>query len=452
MWGVASSAYQIEGAADVDGRGKSIWDLYCEQWGVIADGHGGHLGCDHYYRRTEDVDLISDLGVGAYRFSVSWPRVLPHGVGEVNEKGLAFYDQLIDELLQRGISPWLTLFHWDLPASLYYRGGWLNRDIIHWFAEYTELLVDRFSDRVQNWITLNEPQCFIGIAHGLGIHAPAVKYHDREIVRAIHHSLLAHGKAVEVIRSLSKKPSQVGWSPAGFIYYPQSEITENLEAAKRKMFSIPGGNHWVLNNVWYSDPAILGAYPEEGLKRFERYLPRSYPKDLELISQPLDFYGVNIYHGDPVVEKSGSPKKTHRGPGYPRTMMNWPIDPKAIYWGPKFLQERYQLPIYVTENGVATQDWVHADGTVPDLGRIDYLTRYLSELQRCVSEGVDVRGYFHWTLLDNFEWDQGYSKRFGLVYVDFETQERIPKSSYAWFKKLIESRAKNLPTEFSPLK
>lgn len=458
VWGVASSAYQVEGAAREDGRGDSVWDAFCKRPGAVRDGHTGDISCDHYHRVDEDLDLIAGLGAGAYRFSVAWPRVLPSGVGTVNEAGLDFYDRVVDGLLERGIAPWVTLFHWDFPLALFHRGGWLNRDSADWFAEYTGRVVERLSDRVRHWLTLNEPQIFIGLGHHRAVHAPGIRYPRGEVLLATHHSLLAHGKAVQAIRAGAKLSPVIGWSPVGWVTYPFSDDPGLVEIAREQMFSIGDDPElWPLNNIWYSDPVILGRYPEEGLQRFGADVPSFPDGDLELIQQPLDFYGVNIYHGIPVTyplerDDGGDHVTVHRVPGHPETLMGWTVDPRALYWGPRFLAERYRLPIYVTENGIAAMDWVHADGRVHDYSRIDYLARHLVELRRAIADGIDVRGYFQWSIMDNFEWEHGYSKRFGLVYVDYESCERIRKYSYHWYRELIGSGGQSLPHDIAALR
>ena len=458
VWGVASSAYQLEGAANEDGRGPSVWDAACQRPGFVRDGHTGDIACDHYHRWREDADLIAGLGVDAYRLSVAWPRVMPLGTGPVNDKGLAFYDRLVDALLERGVEPWVTLFHWDYPLELYHRGGWLNRDSADWFAEYAGAVVGRLSDRVTSWITLNEPQCFIGLGHHRAVHAPGVPYPRKDVLRATHHALLAHGRAVQSIRAAARKPPRIGWSPVGWVSYPVRPEPELIEAARWSMFTIlDDGALWPMNNSWYSDPVILGQYPEQGLQYFGGDAPEFPEADLDVIKQPLDFYGVNIYHGVPVTfpvrfDRAGRPVQARRVPGHPETLMGWTVDPRALYWGPRLLYERYQLPIYITENGIASMDWVHADGRIHDATRIDYLARHLTEMRRAIDDGVDIRGYFQWSIMDNFEWELGYSKRFGLVYVDYDTLERIPKDSYGWYRDVVRSRGGSLPTSLAELR
>jgi beta-glucosidase len=438
VWGAAAASYQIEGGAYADGKGRSVWDVFSHWPGKVWNGDTGDVATDHYHRYVEDARLMGALGLHAYRLSVSWPRVLPEGIGALNEAGLAFYDRLIDALLAHDVQPWITLFHWDYPAALYARGGWLNPNSADWFAEYTGAVVDRLSDRVSHWMTLNEPQVFIGLGHQSGVHAPGLVLPFADILRAAHHALLAHGKAVQVLRARAKTPPMVGAAPVGVVEIPVDARTEEVEAARTCSFSITSKDVW--NNTWFADPMVFGTYPEDGLRLFADDLPRVRPGDMETIHQPLDFYGFNIYQGQPVRALPGSgcePVPTPEGPAL--TAMDWRVTPDALYWGPRFLYERYGLPIVVTENGMANCDWIHRDGQVHDPQRIDFLTRYLQAYERAIDDGVDGRGYFVWSIMDNFEWAYGYSRRFGLVYVDFTTGQRIPKDSAYWYRDLIES-------------
>ncbi len=438
VWGVASSSYQIEGAVAEGGRTPSVWDTFCREPGRVFEGHTGDVACDHCNRFEEDVALIADLGVGAYRLSVSWPRVIPSGVGAPSDEGLGFYDRLVDALLARGVTPWITLYHWDHPQSLQDRGGWLARESADWFAEYAGHVVDRLSDRVRHWITINEPQVYIGHGHVMGQHAPGLKLSRRESLLAAHHTLLAHGRAAQVIRDRAKTDPVVGWAPVGDVVSPADDSPESIEAARSLMFTVrdPDGS-WAFNNTWFGDAAILGRYPEDALKAFGADAPDPQPGDMELIAQPLDFYGVNIYTGHRARMGAAGPELVPFPPGCPRTAFGWTVSPESLYWGPRFLAERYKLPIYITENGLASMDWVSEDGAVHDPGRIDFLSRYLTQLGRAVRDGVDVRGYFHWSILDNFEWAEGYRMRFGLVHVDYQTQTRTPKDSWEWYRGVV---------------
>ncbi len=445
VWGAAASSYQIEGAADEDGKGLSVWDMMSKVPGKIWEGNTGESACDHYHRYAEDVALMKQIGLQAYRLSVCWPRVLPEGVGQVNEKGLAFYDRLIDTLLLNGIQPWVTLFHWDYPHALYCRGGWLHRASADWFAEYTAVVVDKLSDRVTHWITQNEQQCYIGFGHHTGENAPGLQLGFAEVLRAAHHTLLAHGKAVQVIRSRAKLSPTIGVAPVGVIRMPATNAPDDVAAARAATFAITGKNVW--SNTWFGDPLVFGHYPEDGLHLFHKEMPTMHSGDMETICQPLDFYGTNIYFAEIVAAQAPSSYKTVSAFANPAlTTMSWPITPDALYWGPRFLYERYQLPIVVTENGMANCDWVHIDGKVHDPQRIDYLTRYLRAYSRALAEGVAAKGYFVWSLMDNFEWAHGYSKRFGLVYVDYQTQQRVLKDSAVWYQQVIVSHGASLET------
>jgi len=453
LWGVAAAAYQIEGGAGADGRRPSVWDAFCGKPGVVSGNASGDMACDHYHRYVEDVALMADLGVKGYRLSISWPRVLPAGVGQPSEAGLDFYDRLVDALLTRGIQPWVTLFHWDFPLELFHRGGWLSRDSADWFAAFTEAVVRRLGDRVRHWMTLNEPQCFLGLGHATGVHAPGMRYGRQDVLRAMHHALLAHGRSVQTIRQAAKAKPLIGWALNGFVCYPVGGSEASVQAARKAMFDVPQGDDWFFCNTWYAEPAVFGHYPEDGLRRFGHEMPRGFEQDLARIRQPMDFIGVNLYQGHPIVaDPEGQPAGVPRPPGYPQTMSHWPVEPEIMYWGPRFLHERYKLPIYITENGCASMDWVHQDGHVHDAARIDYTARHLEALGRAVRDGVDVRGYFHWSILDNFEWADGYRMRFGLIYVDYETMERIPKDSYMWYQQVILSNGDNLPAHTAPLR
>ena len=442
VWGAASSAYQIEGAARTDGRGESVWDVFCRTPGAIHAGHTGDVACDHYNRMADDVALMKSLGVPHYRFSIAWPRVMPDGVGRINEKGLGFYDRLVDELLRAGITPWVTLFHWDYPQALYRRGGWQNPESPQWFADYTRVIVDRLSDRVTRWMTINEPQIFLGHGHLGGTQAPGLKLSAAEFLRAGHHALLAHGMSVQVIRAHAKKPSIVGWAPCGRVDYPISESPADVEAARTRMFEVYARDAW--NNSWWADPVVLGRYPESGIKTFGADMPKFPDRDLQIIRQPLDYYGVNIYSGTGYrAGANGEPVEVPHPVGGPQTAFRWPITPESLYWGPRFLHERYGLPIIITENGMANLDFVSGDGAVHDPQRIEYTRTYLRQLSRAAKEGR-ATGYFHWSILDNFEWAEGYSMRFGLVHVDYATQKRTPKDSAKWYSKVIASNGASI--------
>lgn len=438
VWGAATSSYQIEGTGRDSGKGQNIWDVFTKEPGRVYEGHTGDIACDHYHRFREDVAYMKELGLKGYRFSIDWSRVLPEGTGKVNEKGIDFYNALIDELLEQGIEPYITLYHWELPYEIYKRGGWMNPEIVEWFGQYARLVAERFSDRVKYFFTLNEPQCFVGLGFLQGCHAPGVKAPLRDTFEMAHNALKAHGRAVQMLRAYGKQNVQIGYAPTSGMCYPEKETPKDIEAARKALFALPDDlSNWTWNVSWWSDPIILGKYPEEGMKKYEKYLPVITDEDMKLISQPIDFYGQNIYNGRCIrMGTDGRPEEVRRPAGFPKTATNWPVTPEALYWGPKFLYERYRKPIYITENGMACHDTVSQDGKVHDPNRIDFLARYLKNLKRAAEE-IDIRGYFQWSLMDNFEWDKGYAERFGIIYVDFETQERIWKDSAYWYRDLI---------------
>lgn len=438
VWGAATSSYQIEGTGRDSGKGQNIWDVFTKEPGRVYEGHTGDIACDHYHRFREDVAYMKELGLKGYRFSIDWSRVLPEGTGKVNEKGIDFYNALIDELLEQGIEPYITLYHWELPYEIYKRGGRMNPEIVEWFGQYARLVAERFSDRVKYFFTLNEPQCFVGLGFLQGCHAPGVKAPLRDTFEMAHNALKAHGRAVQMLRAYGKQNVQIGYAPTSGMCYPEKETPKDIEAARKALFALPDDlSNWTWNVSWWSDPVILGKYPEEGMKKYEKYLPVITDEDMKLISQPIDFYGQNIYNGRCIrMGTDGRPEEVRRPAGFPKTATNWPVTPEALYWGPKFLYERYRKPIYITENGMACHDTVSQDGKVHDPNRIDFLARYLKNLKRAAEE-IDIRGYFQWSLMDNFEWDKGYAERFGIIYVDFETQERIWKDSAYWYRDLI---------------
>ena len=441
IWGGATSSYQIEGAATRDGGGASVWDMLGRQPGRINNGDTGEIACDHYRRYREDVGLMAGIGLQAYRFSVSWPRVLPEGTGTVNARGLDFYSRLVDEMLQQGITPWVTLFHWDYPYALYCRGGWLNRDSAGWFADYTGLIVDRLSDRVGHWLTLNEPQCFIGMGQLDGTHAPGLQMGVAEVLRAAHHALLAHGQAVQVIRARAKTHPRISAAQASQVSIPDTDAPEDIEAARNHMFSIR--EQGFFNNTWFSDPMILGDYPADGLALYEADMPAMQDGDLATIHQPLDFFGANIYSGRYVHATSDGGIEKVLDRDQPVTAMGWPITPEALYWAPRFFHERYHLPIVITENGMAHDDRLE-NGAINDQPRIDFLQSYLRHYARAIAEGVPAQGYFLWSVMDNFEWAEGYSKRFGLIHVDYASQRRTLKVSAQWYRRVIAANGGNL--------
>lgn len=446
IWGTATASYQIEGAAFEDGKGESVWDRFSHEPGRILEGHNGDTACDHYHRFREDVALMKQMGVKAYRFSLSWPRLMPNGVCEVNEKGVAFYNALIDELLANGIRPIVTLFHWDYPTALQSWGAWENPESPMWFEAYAALCAQRFGDRVKDFITLNEPACFIGLGYVKGEHAPGYRLPLSATIPMSHHVMLAHGLAVKALRKYAPG-CRVGYAPNADPCIPYTETPADIEAAKKCYFSVPEAPAgWAFSVAWWSDPVMLGRYPEDGLRYLGQYLPAGWEKDLETIHQPLDFYCQNIYHGRFIraAENEQGYEQVAQPVGHPKTAIQWPVTPDALYWGPRFLYERYQTPFMISENGMSCHDAVSLDGKVHDPQRQDYMHRYLRAYQRAAEDGVDAIGYLAWSLMDNYEWSFGYTERFGLIYVDYQTQERIVKDSFHWYKTVMETNGENL--------
>lgn len=444
VWGAATASYQIEGAWNEDGKGLNIWDVYSQQPGNITEGHTGNVACDHYHRFKEDVALMKEIGINAYRFSISWPRLFPEGTGKFNEKGAKFYSDLIDELLKNDIEPYVTLYHWDYPYALHKKGGWLNDESVKWFADYAAKVAELYSDRVKYFITFNEPQCFIGSGYVSGGHAPNLQVSYKDAFQICHNVLKAHGAAVIALRENAKQPLKIGYAPTYNAFYPASESKEDIEAARNELFKCPPlGESIMWNCSWWSDPIVLGHYPEDGLRMYKDYLPEITEEDMKLISQPIDFYAQNIYNGKEIrAGKDGKAEVVDRPVGAGKTAIQWPITPECLRWAPKFFYERYKLPFYIAENGMSAHDVISLDGKVHDPNRIDFLTRYLTEYEKAADEGVDLAGYFHWSLMDNFEWTKGYTDRFGLIYVDYPTQKRILKDSAYWYRDWIKEHTK----------
>ncbi|HEX7524895.1 MAG TPA: GH1 family beta-glucosidase [Gaiellaceae bacterium] len=426
VWGAATSAYQIEGAVDVDGRGESIWDTFCKRPGAVLNGDSGAVACDFYHRYPQDIELMHTLGLDAFRFSIAWPRVLPEGRGRVNQAGLDFYDRLVDELLAAGIRPFATLYHWDLPQVLEDAGGWPVRATAEAFVEYVELVAARLGDRVDNWTTHNEPYCTSWLGYGVGIHAPG-RTDLADSAAAAHHVLLSHGLAVQALRR-ECPDAEVGIVLDSWPIHPASDDPRDVAAA-----SVADG----FRNRIFFDPILRGSYPEDVLERLGPAAPPVLDGDLAIISAPLDFLGVNNYSRSIVRAGDDGEPIELPAPAGPTTSMGWEVYPDAIYEVLTRLHREYDTPpIYVTENGAAFADVRDTDGSVDDPDRIVYLAGYVDAVARAMAEGVPVRGYFVWSLLDNFEWSYGYSQRFGLIYVDFETLERVPKSSFHWYRGL----------------
>ena len=448
LWGAATASYQIEGAAHEDGRGQSIWDMFARKDGAVFEGHTGDTGCQHYHHMQEDVGYMKQIGLKAYRFSIAWPRILPAGIGNINKPGLDFYDQLVDTLLEANIQPWATLYHWDLPLSLYHRGGWLNPDSPKWFEEYAQIMHNRLGDRVRHWMTFNEPQIFVGMGMATGEHAPGDKLALPELLLASKHVMLAHGRAARAIRDQGDEHTQIGWAPAiGAIAPCHEEDTREVEAVRNRLFAT---SEYPFDEVaWWSDPIVFGELPQNIPPRVARCMPEFDAEDMKTLHQPLDFYGANIYSAWQkfALNEQGDLIHVPYTPNHPRTHFDWPVAPEGLYWGARYLNERYKLPIVITENGMAGHDWVALDGKVHDPHRIDFLERHLSEVRRAIHDGVDIRGYLQWSLMDNFEWAEGFKRRFGLIHIDYDTKKRTMKDSAEWYAATIRQNGANVNPE-----
>ncbi len=430
VWGVATSAFQIEGASDADSRGPSIWDAFCREPGRIADGSDGRVACDHYHRLAGDLDLIAALGVSAYRFSFAWPRIQPQGTGRFNRRGLAFYDRLVDGLLDRGLEPFATLYHWDLPLELQQQhGGWANRDIAGRFADYCGRVAHHFRDRIRVYATHNEPWVTATLGHEFGVFAPGLT--DRAIaMRVAHHCLLSHGLSCDAIRA-EQPGARVGIVLNLSPVEPQSDSD-----ADRAQAALEEG----LLLRWYLDALFGSGYPEHVLRTLGSDAPPVRAGDLDCIRRPLDYLGVNYYN--PIRSRAGVPYAPS-GPGAPQTAMGWEIAPEALTRLLVRLRRDYALPpLYITENGAAFDDLV-VDDRVRDGDRQSYIRRHIAAVADALEAGVDVRGYFLWSLFDNFEWVMGYTRRFGLYHVDFATQRRLLKDSGRWFASFVEQRRRS---------
>ncbi|WP_431955763.1 GH1 family beta-glucosidase [Nocardia lijiangensis] len=441
VYGVATAAYQIEGAVDADGRGPSIWDTFCAEPGRIHNGETGAIACDHYRRYREDVALMKDLGIDSYRFSIAWPRIQPTGAGKPNTRGLDFYDRLVDALVEAGISPAVTLYHWDLPQALQDRGGWENRDTALRLADYARIVAERLGDRVGLWMPVNEPVVATMFGHAVGTHAPG-KELGLGALPVAHHMLLGHGLATRALRAAGA--SRIGIAANHQPTRPADDTPQDRDAAD--YFD-------TLINWLFADPILLGRYPDDLITAM---MPGPVADDLAVISTPLDWYGINYYQptlvgaagtatdDSPVLEgaalPAGLPFEMRRITGVPETDFGWAILPDGLHEMLTTFRKRYGAnlpPLYITESGCSFHDHVDAHGQVDDRNRIDYHDGHLRAVARAIADGVDVRGYFAWSLLDNFEWAAGYSERFGLVHVDYDTQTRTPKESFHWFRDLI---------------
>ncbi|MEV4759135.1 GH1 family beta-glucosidase [Micromonospora sp. NPDC049559] len=444
IWGAATAAYQIEGAAQEDGRGPSIWDTFSRTPGRVHAGHTGDIACDHYHRYPDDIALMAELGLRTYRFSVAWPRIQPDGSGPVNPRGLDFYDRLVDELRGRGIDPIVTLYHWDLPQTLEDRGGWPNRETAERFAEYAVAVHARLGDRVRTWTTLNEPWCSAYLGYGNGVHAPG-RQDPAAVFAAVHHLLLGHGLAARALRSAGVSEIGITLNPAA-VTPADPESSEDLAAVRL----VDG-----LQNRIFLDPLLRGAYPADMLEHTARFGNQGYLRDGDekIIAAPIDLLGINYYSPTYVAARPGAPGGGGAFPGTegieflpavgPLTDMGWSIEPAGLTRLLERIAADYPgVPLLITENGAAFPDKFNRDepvgeGRVPDADRIAYLDGHLRAAHEAISRGVDLRGYLVWSLLDNFEWAEGYRKRFGIVYVDYLTQRRVPKDSARWYQDVI---------------
>lgn len=426
IWGVATAAQQIEGAAAIDGRGESIWDRFATVPGKIANGDTPAVACDHFHRFRRDFALMRRLGVRHHRLSVAWPRIFPAGQGPANQAGIDFYQRLIDTMLSYDITPWVTLYHWDLPQALEDNGGWRARSTVDAFATYADTLVAAVGDRVKRWITVNEIPCFIGMGYESGLHAPGAHENRRSVIQAYHHALLAHGHAVRAVREFGGRGAQVGLTHNPEVAIPLTETPGDIAAAEQ----------WTERKNWHLlSPVFHGDYPLAYLRQLGRDRPQVNPGDLELISLPTDFLGLNVYTGAFVRANGRGAEALALPKNYPQADLPWlHLAPQSIYWAIRHLRALYDIEsFFITENGVGYEDQPDARGQIHDLHRREYLRNYLLAVHRATAEQLPVDGYFLWSFIDNFEWAYGYAKRFGIVYNDYATQRRTPKLSADWY-------------------
>ena len=437
LWGSATASYQVEGAVKEDGRGPSIWDTFSHTAGKVKNNANGDVADDHYHRYKEDVQLMKSLGVKTYRFSIAWPRVFPNGEGAPNPKGLDFYNRLVDELLANEIQPFATLYHWDLPQALQDRGGgWESRDTSKAFGEYSGYVAERLSDRVKHFFTINEFGAFVELGYRQGVHAPGVKLPPGRFNQTRHHCVLGHGLAVQAIRAKAKPDTKVGLAENLTICAPVLETTPHIEAATRATRELNAQYMTVIQEGKYTDAYLANAGADA---------PKFTPEDLKIISSPLDFVGINVY--TPLYVRADGSQLGFAVVPHPQTFPHMSstwlfIGPEALYWGPRHVAKIWNAKeIYITENGASSSDIPAKDGIVYDTDRVMYLRNYLTQLQRATADGIPVRGYFLWSLMDNFEWADGYTNRFGLHYVDYDTQKRTPKLSAAFYREVIARNA-----------
>ncbi len=436
IWGASTSAYQIEGAYNEDGKGESIWDRFVRGEDHVLHGETGDTACDHYHRTASDISLFKEIGLPWYSFSIAWTRILPEGTGSVNQKGLDFYDKLVDQLLEAGIKPKATLYHWDFPQALQEKGGWPNRESIDWFGDYAEIVFRKLADRVHFWATINEPWVAAFLGHAYGIHAPGICDYS-QAYQSAHHLLLAHARAVQVYRN-GGYDGKIGLILNLNGIKPASDMEEDIRAAQR----VHDETH-----ALFLDPLFKGKYAEAMFTYIQSHAPKTKPEDLASIRQPVDYLGLNYYNTDRVAFDihSGLNKARiipYSSPGWGRTEMNWGIHPSGLLQELRDLKTNYGNPnIYITENGCAMPDEPDENGFVKDWGRINYIKNHLYAAHKAIQEGVHLKGYFSWSIFDNFEWERGYDQCFGLVRVNYENQKRIPKQSAYWYQQVISDNA-----------
>jgi beta-glucosidase len=437
VWGAATAAAQIEGAASKDGKGPSIWDTFARKPGAVANGDTLDVACDHYHRFDEDFALMSALGIRHYRLSIAWPRIYPKGRGKVNAAGLHFYHRLFDSLEKHGITPWVTMFHWDLPQALEDEGGWRSRSVVDAFSTYADTIVKAFGDRVKNWITLNEIFCFTKLGYGVGSKAPGLKLSDVVVNQTYHHALLCHGHGVRAVREHGGRRARVGLTDNATIPVPVDLRPENVAAAREA---------FVEDNIRVLDPLFHGRYAKSYLKSAGAAAPKVGKDDFKLISQKTDFLGLNIYTGyfarAAKTKKAGFERIAFPA-SYPRSDCTWLyLLPQVMYWAPRFITELYgKIPLYVTEHGAGYNEAAVPGVEFNDLHRRECVRNYLHQLRAAMKDGANVKGYFLWSLMDNYEWEDGYERRFGIVHNDFATQRRTPKLSARWYSEVIRRNA-----------
>ena len=434
LWGSATASYQVEGAVNEDGRGKSIWDTFSHTPGKVHNGDTGDISVDYFHRYKDDIRLMQELGLKTFRFSIAWSRIFPTGTGAPNPQGLNFYNHMVDALLEAGIQPYCTLYHWDLPQPLQDKGGWSNPDTSKAFADYAGYTAGKLSDKIQNFMTINEMRTVAEQGYSLGVHAPGLQLGTKALAQLNHYLVLGHGLAVQSIRAQARRGTKVGIADNINATVPVIESPEHIAAAHKAIRE---------ENAMYLSVIEEGSYSDLYLKRLGANAPHFTAEELKIISSPMDFVGLNIYQ--PTFVRADSTEAGYcvipPPSSYPHMYSPWlTVGPEAIYWGPKLVAELWKVKtLYITENGASSADQIAQDGHVYDTDRVMYLRNYLTQLQRAVAEGVPVKGYFLWSLLDNFEWADGYEKRFGITYVDFTTQKRLPKESAAYYKQVISS-------------